>query len=62
MHVVPVFENILSYRLHCRLAVFMTKEETFWNEDSNIGLYKRGSSETSRVVNTQPNSIVLISL
>jgi hypothetical protein len=62
MHVVPLFENVLSYRLDCRLPVFMTKEETFQNEDSNIGLYKKESIETSRVVITHPNSIVLVSL
>ena len=62
MHVVPLFENILSCRLDCRLPVFMTKKRTFQNEDSNIGLYKRESTETSRAVNTHPNSIVLVSL
>ena len=37
---VPLFKKIFSDWLACRLAVFLTKEATFQNEDSNVGLYK----------------------
>lgn len=58
---VPLLKKkYFSEGLACTLLVFLTKSETFQNEESMSDFTKEGGIKTSVTVNTDPTSIVLV--